>query len=309
MTRINAALGASKQKHHQAMAWRYVMVGITLSPEQIRAAPPEVRRWLEHELAVSLGLNPPALPITQPTSPHLAACTPEEAAQVLSLIQGMLPVVHVFFELGREGAAPSEGIEAFRLADIMRHTRLEVPDQVLACLEVLDQAVQRVRNDPSATFHAVDERGYCLVAAQTQRSIRAIWQQLVAQRELVRPADSSHTEGRVSARLAPDLSSGGSSFLTASPSGPAVPLHKMAPSTSPDRLSAESERRAPSPPTIAPSAPVVAAVDHPHAPSPSGQAEQQGEHGLPPGAAHAGRKTGRSARKRKGVAGRKGRLK
>ena len=179
------------------------MVGITLSPEQIRAAPPEVRRWLEHELAVSLGLNPPALPITQPSSPHLAACTPEEAAQVLSLIQGMLPVVHVFFELGREGAAPGEGIAAFRLADIMRHTRLEVPDKVLACLEVLDQAVQRVRNDPGATFHAVDERGYCLVAAQTQRSIRAIWQQMVAQRELVRPAISSHTEGPVSARLAP----------------------------------------------------------------------------------------------------------
>ena len=56
-------------------------------------------RSLEHELAVSLGLNPPALPITQPSSPHLAACTPEEAAQVLSLIQGMLPVVNVFFEL------------------------------------------------------------------------------------------------------------------------------------------------------------------------------------------------------------------
>ena len=181
------------------------MVGITLSPEQIRAAPPEVRRWLEHELAVSLGLNPPALPITQSSSPRLAACTPEEAAQVLSLIQGMLPVVHVFFELGREGAAPGEGIEAFRLADIMRHTRLEVPDQVLACLEVLDQAVQRVRNDPSATFHAVDERGYCLVAAQTQRSIRAIWQQLMAQRKPVRPAVSSPTEGPLSARLAPDM--------------------------------------------------------------------------------------------------------
>ena len=285
------------------------MVGITLSPEQIRAAPPEVRRWLEHELAVSLGLNPPALPITQPSSPHLAACTPEEAAQVLSLIQGMLPVVHVFFELGREGAAPGEGIEAFRLADIMRHTRLEVPDQVLACLEVLDQAVQRVRNDPGATFHAVDERGYCLVAAQTQRSIRAIWQQVVAQRELVRPAVASHTERPLSARRAPDLSPGVSSFLTASPSGPPVRLHEMAPSTSSDRLGAPSERRAPSPPTIAPGAPVVAAVDRPHAPSPSGQAEQQGERRLPPVAAHAGRETGRSARKRKGVAGRKGRLK
>jgi hypothetical protein len=197
-----------------------------------------VRRWLEHELAVSLGLNPPALPITQPSPPHLAACTPEEAAQVLSLIQGMLPVVHVFFELGREGAAPSEGIEAFRLADIMRHTRLEVPDQVLACLEVLDQAVQRVRNDPDATFHAVDERGYCLVAAQTQRSIRTIWQQLVAPRELLRSAVSSHTEGPVSARFAPGPFPGVSSFLTASPSGPAVPLHEMAPSTSSDRLGA-----------------------------------------------------------------------
>ena len=284
------------------------MVGITLSPEQIRAGPPEVRRWLEHELAVSFGLNPPALPITQPSPPHLAACTPEEAAQVLSLIQGMLPVVHVFFELGREGAAPSEGIEAFRLADIMRHTRLEVPDQVLACLEVLDQAVQRVRNDPGATFHAVDERGYCLVAAQTQRSIRAIWQQLVAPRELVRPAVPSHTEGPVSARFAPDPSAGVSSFLTASPSGPAVPLHEMAASTLSDRLGAASKRRAPSPSTIAPDAPVEVAVDGPHAPSPSGQAEQHGEHGLPPVVAHAGRVTGRSAHKRKGVAGRKGRL-
>jgi hypothetical protein len=281
------------------------MVGITLSPEQIRAAPPDVRRWIEHELAVSLGLNPPALPITQSSSPHLAACSPEEAAQVLSLIQGMLPVVHVFFEFGREGAAPGEGIEAFRLADVMRHARLEVPDQVLACLEVLDQAVQRVRNDPGVTFHAVDERGYCLVAAQTQRSIRAIWQQLVAQREPVRPAVSSPTEGPLSARLAPDLSPGVSSFLTASRSGPA----EMAPSASSDRLGAASQRRAPSPQTIAPDAPVMAAVDRPQPPSPSGRAEQQGEHGLPPVQAHAGRETGRSARKRKGVAGRKRRLK
>ena len=221
------------------------MLGIGLSPEQIRAAPPEVRRWLEHELAVSLGLNPPALPITQPSSSRLAACTPEEAAQVLSLIQGMLPVVHVFFELGREGAAPGEGIEAFRLADIVRHTRLAAPDQVLSCLEVLDQAVQRVRNDPGAIFHAVDERGYCLVAAQTQRSIGAIWQQLVAQRELVRPAVSSHTEGPLSARFAPHQSPGTSSFVTASSSGPAVPLDEMAPSTPSDRLGAASERPCP----------------------------------------------------------------
>lgn len=187
----------------------------------------------------------------------------------------------------------------------MRHTRLEVPDQVLACLEVLDKAVQRVRNNSGATFHAVDERGYCLVAAQTQRSIRAIWQQFVEQRELVRPAVSRGTRvGAVCARPVPR----GVILLDRIAFGAGGAAPEMAPSTSSDRLGAASEWRAPSPPTIAPGAPVEAAVDRPHAPSPSGQAEQQGGHDLSPVAAHAGRETGRSARKRKSVAGRKGRL-
>ena len=201
------------------------MVGITLSPEQIRAAPPEVRRWLEHELAVSLGLNPPALPIVQQSSPELVACTAEEAAQVLGLIRGMLPVVNVFFELGREGATAGEGIGAFRLADIMRHTRLETLNQVLACLDALDEAIQRVRGDAQARFYALDERGYCFVAAQTQRSIRTIWQQIVAQRELVGSGNRlDQSAGSLSARFAPDLFSG---VPSPTASGPGAPAHRM----------------------------------------------------------------------------------
>lgn len=34
------------------------MVGITLTPEQIKGAPVEVRRWMEREVAASLGLQP-----------------------------------------------------------------------------------------------------------------------------------------------------------------------------------------------------------------------------------------------------------
>ena len=34
------------------------MVGITLTPEQVRTAPPDVRRWLEQELAKTFGLRP-----------------------------------------------------------------------------------------------------------------------------------------------------------------------------------------------------------------------------------------------------------
>ena len=41
------------------------MVGITLSPEQIQQAPPEVRRWIEQQIASALGLSAP-----RPSSKH-----------------------------------------------------------------------------------------------------------------------------------------------------------------------------------------------------------------------------------------------
>ncbi|MDR3532088.1 MAG: hypothetical protein P4L90_16250, partial [Rhodopila sp.] len=34
------------------------MLGVTLSAEEIKAAPSEVRRWLEHEIACTLGPRP-----------------------------------------------------------------------------------------------------------------------------------------------------------------------------------------------------------------------------------------------------------
>ena len=42
------------------------MVGITLTPEQIRSAPLDVRRWIERELAASLGLRPGEVSAAQP---------------------------------------------------------------------------------------------------------------------------------------------------------------------------------------------------------------------------------------------------
>jgi hypothetical protein len=154
------------------------MVGLTLSAEQVRKAPPEVRRWLEQELLASLGLQAPS---TEPHTPQLVACSPEEAGEVLSLIQGMIPVVSVFFELGREGTRTDiEGVEAFRLDDILRHTRLQTLEQVVACLGSINEAVAQVRGDPQATFYALDGRGYCFVADRTRRSIARVWQEMIA---------------------------------------------------------------------------------------------------------------------------------
>ena len=77
------------------------MVGITLSPEQIRSAPPQVREWIEHEIAHALGLTASA-PQPPQVPPHLVACGHDEVKAILAEIRSMLPVVAVFFELGRE---------------------------------------------------------------------------------------------------------------------------------------------------------------------------------------------------------------
>ncbi len=164
------------------------MVGLTLSAEQIRTAPPEVRRWLEHEIVQTLGLMPAQALSTPPTATPLVGCNVEEAQGMLALVQGMLPVVSVFFELGREaGSVPVHGMRAFRLADIQRHARLHTPDQVIECLGVLTEALRRARGDAEAAFFALDDQGHCLVAEATMRSILRLWHEIVAQRELQAP--------------------------------------------------------------------------------------------------------------------------
>jgi hypothetical protein len=166
------------------------MIGITLSPEQVRAAPPEVRRWLEHEVAGMFGLaadHPPPEDIAT----RLVGCNPDEATAMLSLVQGMLPVVNVFFELGREPAStPVHGMRAFRLADVTRQARLSAPEQVIECLDVLTTALRRVRGDNAALFYLLDDRGHCLVAEPTMRGILHVWQGIVAQRALQMPQEA-----------------------------------------------------------------------------------------------------------------------
>ncbi len=163
------------------------MVGITLSPEQIHQAPPDVRRWLEQQIAGALGLYR-AEPALQAPARHLIGCNVEEARAILSLIQGLLPVVGVFFELGREPAAASaQGLRALRLDEMLRHSRLQALDQIVACLNAIDEALQRVRGEPDATLTALDGAGHCLVADVTARSIVTLWREIVAARDLGRP--------------------------------------------------------------------------------------------------------------------------
>lgn len=170
------------------------MVGITLTPERIRAAPPEVRRWLEREIALSFGLAPETQ-ISAPPSPHLIACSIEEAGAIYAAIRGMLPVANVFFELGREGGRfGQDGIEAHNFADILRHTRLQSTEQLATCLQIIDEVVHQLRKDASATICALDRQGNCVLATETRRSIASVWKQLLAGRDLDQSATAGASE-------------------------------------------------------------------------------------------------------------------
>ena len=69
---------------------------------------------------------------------------------------------------------------AFRLIDILHHTRLQNVAQVIECLEAINEALARVRRDPSAKFCGFDNPGHCLIRSETQQSVAALWQSILA---------------------------------------------------------------------------------------------------------------------------------
>ncbi|MGJ5138108.1 hypothetical protein ACQR1V_08965 [Bradyrhizobium oligotrophicum] len=160
------------------------MIGITLTADQIRSAPPEVRRWIEHQVLSGLGLGPEA-PSAPPALPepgaHLVACSADDAGKILAQIQGVLPAVNVFFEFGRPGIALGQPpVMMFRLIDILHHTRLQNIGQVMASLDMINKALIETRHDPSVRFCGFDPEGHCLIAPETQRAIASVWQSVIA---------------------------------------------------------------------------------------------------------------------------------
>jgi hypothetical protein len=168
------------------------MIGITLTNEQIRNAPAPVRQWIEQQVIASLGLSPQAPVAPPPQAAHLVACTEEEAAALLTEIQGVAPAVNVFFEFGRPGISYGQpAVMAFRLIDILHHTPLKDVSQVIECLDIINQAFAKVRNDPSARFCGFDNEGHCLIAPASQQSIAALWQNMVATHQAARQGGAS----------------------------------------------------------------------------------------------------------------------
>lgn len=165
------------------------MIGITLSVEQIRAAPPDVRRWIEHQVFAALGTASGA-----PVPPHahasrLVACTRDDVAGILARIEQHLPTVNVLFEFSRPGISMGQPpVMQFRLMDLLHHTRLNGIAQVIECLDAINRALADLRNDSGLRFCGFDHEGHCLIAPQTQASVAAIWQEMTSRMTNGQPA-------------------------------------------------------------------------------------------------------------------------
>ena len=133
------------------------------------------------QVIASLGLAADAPAAAEhPQAAHLVACKTEDAAAVLAQIKGLMPAFNVFFEFARPGISFGQPpVMAFRLIDILYHTRLQDIGQVIECLEAINEAFARVRHDPSAKFCGFDNQGHCLIGRRRSRaslhSGRAFW--------------------------------------------------------------------------------------------------------------------------------------
>jgi hypothetical protein len=159
------------------------MTSFTFTADQIRSAPAEVHRWIENEILTALTvLDKPVHDPSHVPATELAACTPDEALQVLELIKGNFLLTQVFFELARElpnrqFAAP---LHALDVGTMLRNTRLSDSGRLSDCLAAINQAFQRVRNDPEAALFGFDQHGDVYVHEATHLSVRRLWQQLTS---------------------------------------------------------------------------------------------------------------------------------
>ena len=157
------------------------MTSFTFSAEQVRSAPPEVRRWVRDEIAAALAAAAKPRPETGAHLNALAACMPEEAARVFELVRGDFVVAQVFMELALAAPVADGELYALEIDRILDRTGLD-ERQLIDCLRVLTEAFQQARQDPAAALLGFDQRGHVLIDAATVRSIRQLWQQLVAMR-------------------------------------------------------------------------------------------------------------------------------
>jgi hypothetical protein len=160
------------------------MVGIVLSEEQVRSAPPEVRRWLYglmertlepgHDVHYDRGGFHYA-------GDDLAVCSAEEVLRLFSAVKGEPLVAELLFRLGRDNYDRATGRHAARpVSEAELAAGLPMPPAELAqALARLNAVLQALRGDPEALLFRRDEAGNYLLHERTQWNIQQLLLHLI----------------------------------------------------------------------------------------------------------------------------------
>lgn len=158
------------------------MTSFIFTAEQLRIAPPEVRRWAVQEIAqVLAAAEQPGHDPSQVRAAALAACTEEEALHVFTMIRTNFVLTQVFFELARD-AAPGvrfPPLHSINTADILRHTRLAHGNDLLECFNIIDEAFHQIRGVAEASLFGFDNHGHVYIHEGTHLSIRHLFEELL----------------------------------------------------------------------------------------------------------------------------------
>ena len=144
--------------------------GLFLTPEQIREAPAEVRRWL-----ATLS-TPAAAPVRAPVS-----CTEADIAALLEQLKEDELGCQLVFELGCAAVDPSSGQplqRAIAISEVVRHTDIENGARVLDCVSRINAVLRGIRRDVNAQLCVLEE-GRLRLDPRTQQAIFKVWRGLV----------------------------------------------------------------------------------------------------------------------------------
>ena len=157
------------------------MIGITLTTDQIRNALKEVRQWIEHAVIASLGLDAeapsPSANASRSSRRLKRGRSGRDSRAGPRLVAGGQRVLR--FRPVRCRLRPPAG-GGPRLIDIPHQTKLRNIGQVLACLEAINEAFVPLRGTASVRSCGFDNERHCFEALQTQASIAALWQDVIA---------------------------------------------------------------------------------------------------------------------------------
>jgi hypothetical protein len=155
------------------------MVGIVLSEEQVRSAPPEVRRWLHglmertlqpgHEVHFDRGGFHYA-------ADDLAVCSAEEVLRLFSAVKHEPLAAELLFRLGRDNYDRPTGRHAAQpvtAAELLEGVPL-APAQLDAALARLNEVLRQLRGDANAVLFRRDDSGSYLVNERTQWNIHQL---------------------------------------------------------------------------------------------------------------------------------------